>query len=519
MHRTVKFSSCFATLWIATASPVFGQASAPAPATQTLRLSVDEAVAMALDRNIDLARARLEPRIGDTRVAAAVGAFRPIVNTSLARNNQLQPPASLFVPVAARTDATTSSVGLTQKLPRFGTTYNLAWTAAHTDSNSPLNSYNPILQSGLLLGVSQPLIRDLAVDGARQQLATSRVDRDVADTRLRETLVQTTANVKAAYWHLVDAHANVDARRSALALADELVRVNKVKVDAGEAAPLDLVAAEAEVAADREQLIVAETAVKEGEDRLRTLIFDTSDRSVWEVQLVPSESPRAGLDTPDLDMAITTALRDRTDLARARKDIERAAIDVKFTGNQRLPDVRLNASYLASGLGGTELRRTGGFPGTVIGPGAATGFGSVLNQLVTGRYSTWAVGVSVNYPLGQAVEDANYARAQLEREQSHEQLKSAEARVIQQVRSAWRTIEMDAKRIETTRLARQLAEQRLESEQKRFDVGISTSFLVIQAQRDLTQARTNELAAVLAYNLAIVEFNAVQQAAPTSSQS
>jgi outer membrane protein TolC len=289
-------------------------------------------------------------------------------------------------------------------------------------------------------------------------------------------------------------------------------------VDAGDAPPLDLVAAQAEVASDREQLIVAETAVREVEDELRTLVFDTSDPGAWNVHIVPGDLPRAGLQAPaDVDAAVASALRDRTDLTRARKDVERARIDVKFTNNQRLPDVRLNASYLASGLGGTELLRTGGFPGTIVGGGSAVGFGSVLNQLFTGRYSTWAVGVSVNYPLGQAVEDANYARAQLEREQSQDQLKSAEAQVIRQVRSAARTIEMNAKRIETARAARELAEQRVDSEQKRFDVGMSTSFLVIQAQRDLTQARTNELAAVLAYNLALVDFEAVQQAAPASA--
>jgi outer membrane protein TolC len=195
-----------------------------------------------------------------------------------------------------------------------------------------------------------------------------------------------------------------------------------------------------------------------------------------------------------------------------RKDAERARIDIRFADNQRLPDLRVNARYLASGLGGTEVLRTGGFPGTVVGAGAASGFGSVLNQLFSGRYSTWAVGVSVSYPLGQAVEDANYARAKLEDERSRQQLKSAESRVVQQVRNAWRTIEMNAKRIETTRAARALADQRLDAEQKRFSVGMSTSFLVIQAQRDLTQARTNELAAVLAYNLALVDFEAIQQA-------
>ena len=106
---------------------------------------------------------------------------------------------------------------MAQRLPWFGTSYSIAWNAAHTNSNSFLNSYNPLLQSGLSVSVSQPLVRDLFTDSARQQLATSRVNRDIAETRLRETLVHTTADVKAAYWNLVSAHATVDARRSASA--------------------------------------------------------------------------------------------------------------------------------------------------------------------------------------------------------------------------------------------------------------------------------------------------------------
>jgi outer membrane protein TolC len=202
----------------------------------------------------------------------------------------------------------------------------------------------------------------------------------------------------------------------------------------------------------------------------------------------------------------------------ARKDIDNARITEKFTDNQRLPDVRANASYLANGLGGTEVLRTGGFPGTIVGPGAATDFSSVLNQLFTGRYSTWAVGVSVSYPVGQATEQANYARARLEHQQSQERLKSAESHAVQQVRDAWRKIEMNAKRIDTTRAARDLAEQRLDAERKRFEVGMSTSFLVIQAQRDLAQAKTNELAATLSYGLALVDFEALQEAGPVDSQ-
>jgi outer membrane protein len=492
-------------------------AAQTAPPAASLRLTVDEAVRLALEHNFDLKADRLDPQISDTRVAVAAGAFKPSFNTSVQRNNQLQPPAGFLVPTPTRNDVVTSNAGLSQRLPWFGTSYSVAWSTSHTDSNSFLNSYNPLLQSGLSFNVSQPLFRDLFIDNARQQLATSHVNRDISDTRVSESVVHTTANVKSAYWNLVSAKANVDARQKALDLARELVRVNKAKVDVGQSPPLDLVSAQAEVAADEEQLIVADTAIKDAEDRLRVLILDTTQADAWTTTLEPIDSPPVGLPEPDLDAAIRNALQQRADLVRAHKEIENSQTSAKFAGSQRLPDVRLNASYQASGLGGTQVLRSGGFPGTIIGSGEVTDFGSVLNQLFGHDYPTWTVGLSVSYPIGQSSEEANYARARLETSQAQERLKSSEAKVVQQVRDAGRKITMNAKRIETTRFARELAEQRLDAEQKRFEVGLSTNFLVIQAQRDLAQAKTNELSAVLSYDLSLVDFEALQQAGPAGS--
>ena len=495
-------------------SPERAQREGGTPAM--LRLTVDDAVKMALDHNVDLAADRLDPQISDTRVAAASGVFRPTVSTGVNSNNQLLPPSNFLTPVAQENDIVSSTAGLAQKLPWYGTSYNLGWTTTHTNSNSILNSYNPLLQQGLSLNVSQPLIRDLFIDSNRQQLATSKTNREIAGTRLRESLVHTTANVKAAYWNLVSARATVIARRSTLDLAQELVRVNKAKVDVGTSPPLDLVSAQAEVAADQEQLIIAETSVKQGEDRLRLLIFDTSNRENWNVAIDPVDSPPIATVSIDLEAAVTRALAERADLLRARKDIDNAQTSLKFANNQRMPDVRVNASYQASGLGGTQILRTGGFPGTIIGPGTITPFSDVLSQLFAHDYPTWGVGVSVSYPLGGSVEQSNFSRTQLERSQSEQRLKGAEAKAIQQVRDAAWKIEMNAKRIETTRSARELAEQRLDAERKRFEVGMSTSFLTIQAQRDLANARTNELGAVLAYDLSLVDFEALQEAGPTS---
>ncbi len=510
--RNVIIPSLVALALAGYGTPVDAQPAAAAPAA--LKLTVDEAVRMALGSNLDLAADRLDPEIGDTQVAAAAAAFRPTVSSTVQRNNQLQPPSNLIVPIPTRTDVVTSNVGLNQRLPWFGTSYSLGWDSSHTDSNSIINAFNPLLRSGLSLNLSQPLLRDLTTDAARVQLTTSRLGRDIAGTRLKESEVRTAAAVKSAYWNLVSAQANVDARRTALQLAEELARVNKAKVDVGQSPPLDLVSAQAEVAANQEQLIIAETAVKQAEDRLRLLIFDTTDREVWKIAIEPVDSPPVGMVALDVDGAITNALRDRPDLSRARLGVSTADAVAAFSGNQRLPDVRVNASYQASGLGGTEILRSGGFPGTIVGSGTVTTFGNVLDQLFRSDYPTWAVGVSVSYPVGQSTQEAVYARSRLERAQAATRVKSTEGRVIQQVREAAWKVEMNAKRVETSRAVVSLAEQRLDAERKRFEVGMSTSFLVIQAQRDFVQARTNELAAILAYDLALVDFDAVQQAGP-----
>ena len=514
-HMSFERVSLMRTTWIPAVLLALAPTLAAAQGSSApLALTVDDAVRMALQNNVDLAADRLDPQISDARLAAAAGLFKPVFASSVQRNNQLQPPSGLLFPTATRTDVSTTNMGLNQRLPWMGTSYSFGWDTSHTESNSFLNSFNPLLRSGMAISVSQPLLKDFHTDAARTNLELNQTNRSIADTRLQESVVHTTAAVKAAYWNLVAARANVAARQAALRLAEELVRVNRAKVDVGQSPPIDLVSAQAEVASNTEQLIVAETNVKQSEDRLRLLIFDAARRDIWSVQIEPTDAPPVGTAAIDIEAAVTNALRARADLARAHKELENTNASLRLSGNQKLPDVRVNASYQANALGGTEVLRTGGFPGTIVGPGREVDFGNLLDQLFRTSYPNWAVGVSVSYPLGRSAEDANQVRSLLEAKQAGQRVRSAEARVIQQVRDAAWKVEMNARRLETVRAGRDLAEQRQDVEQKRFDAGISTSFLVIQAQRDLSQARQNELAAVLAYDLSLVDFEALQQAGP-----
>jgi outer membrane protein TolC len=219
---------------------------------------------------------------------------------------------------------------------------------------------------------------------------------------------------------------------------------------------------------------------------------------------------------PDADAVIGKALRQRLDLVRARAELENVRTNVRFYRNQTLPDVRFQVNFQSTGLGGTRLIRTGGFPGTVVGTEPVS-FGYVMNQVFQAAYPTWIVGVNVTYPIGRSADEANLARSRLEEAQAKARLQSAELKAVRQLRqSAWQ-VDMNARRISTSRAARTLAEQRLDAEQKRFDVGMSTTFLVVQAQRDLASARNNELQAALEYVKAVIEFETLQEAGPAAS--
>jgi outer membrane protein TolC len=374
-----------------------------------------------------------------------------------------------------------------------------------------LTSFDPALQSGFQLALSQPLLRDRKMDLARQQTIVAKRNLESSELRVRESVVQTTAAVKHAYWTLKATLANVMVQQRSLELAQELARQNKARVDVGQTPPLDLLQAEAEVAQRRENLIRANTAAGDAEDRLRRLIMDPADASFWRVRLDPTDEPAFGGGLPDVDAVAAGSFDERYDLARARKDLQNIVTSVEFLNDQKLPDVRLETSYRGNGLGGTRFLRTGEFPGTIVGT-ARRNYGSVLGQMFDSTYPTWSVGVKVSYSLGRSFEEAGLARAQVERRQAVQRISSLQLQIAETLRQAVRQVHSTAERIEAARAGTSVARQRLDVEQRRYEVGLSTSFLVTQAQRDLLQTEVNLLQATLDHQSALVSFEALQQA-------
>lgn len=492
-------------LWVA---PAFGQSGPPA----TLRLTLDDAVRRAAGNNPDLAVARLGTEVGAARVGESRGVFAPVFSTQLGRSSTVTPPTNaLLGPAGVDVDDVFSSTGVRQRVPWGAGTWSVSWETARTRTTNPIRSFDPSLQSGFQLAFSQPLLRDRTIDAARHQLTLAQRDLESADLRFREAEVQTTAAVKRAYWTLKATRANVAVQHESLRLAEELARENRVRVAAGQIPPLDLVQAEAEVAQRREGVIRADAAAGDAEDALRRLIVDPEDVAFWSVRLEPVDEATVLAAPPDVDAAVARALGGRLDLARAGRELENARTTVAFLDNQRLPDVRLETSYRGSGLGGTEFLRTGGIPGTITGV-RSRGFGDALGQVFTNDYATWSVGVSISYPLGRNYDVASHARADVERRQVVQKMASLRVRAAEGVRQAGRQVTSTAGRVRAAEAVVALATERLASEERRLEVGLSTTFLVTQAQRDLLEAQVNVLQTSLEYEVALVAFEAVQQA-------
>ncbi len=503
---------------------IFALANKPEPSSSILlpqstgrpqrSLSIDEAVALALEQNLDIQVERANPLIQDLSIAAVRSNWTPVFSTTFQTNNATTPSNSAIAggDTQINNETTQNNLSLNHSLPWGGAAYQLTWTGSRNTTTNIFSNFNPVVRSGLDFVFVQPLLRNFKIDNPRQQLRVSTTNREISDIQLRETVSQTVRNVKNAYWNLVYTRYSLAVQQEALELAQESLRNNRTRVEVGTMAPIDIVEAEAEVARNSETVIVAEAAIEQAEDQLRALIFDPAMPDFWNLEIDTTDDPVLQMQPIDLDAAIGAALDGRTDLQRSRRSLENNEVDIQYFRNQTLPDLNLQVDYGVNGLGGNRFTRGPGFPGPIIGETEAS-FGSVLGQLFNNDFPTWTIGLTIGYPIGGSLAEANLAQARLQYTQAQTQLKNVELQIVTQVREIGRQVNTNLKRVEATGAARSLSERRLEAEQQKFEVGMSTPFLVFQAQRDLSQARDGELRAILDYNQAIVDFEAVQESA------
>jgi outer membrane protein TolC len=499
----------------------FGQAAGPqaaqAPTTSPVPagrpISIEEAARMALENNLNVQIEKLNPQIQVLGVSRAQAAYAPVLVSNLFRRNSTAPPQDFNT--SAGTTITTSgslttTAGLQQNVRKFGGSYQASFDGSRNTSNNFNNFFNPSLGAGLNLAYTQPLLRNFKIDQLRAALVQSRNQVDMADLQLQQRITQVSRNARAAYYALVGSMAGLDVAQGSLEVARTSLKNNQTRVEVGTMAPIDITAAEAEVASNEENVIIQQAAIESAQDNLRATVMNPSQPDFWATRFLPNEPPVVTARAIDVDAAIKNALANRTDLQEFKKSMENTEINLKLASNQKLPAIDVSARYGLTGLAGTQLdldKST--FPPTV-NSSTQRAFSSALRDVFGNDFKTWSLSVNVSYPIGTSQADAAYAQARLQRQQELTQLAGLELQITQGVRDAARQVNTNLKRVEVTTRARELAQKRLDADNKRFSVGLATTFELLQSQRDLARAKQNELRATIDYNLSLVDFEAVQ---------
>ena len=483
------------------------------PPGEMVNLTLDEATARALERNLDIAVERLNPQTFDLNIARIRAAYRPTAVSTLGQFSRVQPPTSTLNGGAGGVTQTTTTYnsGLSQAVPWGGGNVNFQFNNNKQISTNNLLNYNPAFNNNFAMTLTQPLLRGFRIDNNRQQLVVTSLNRDASEIQLRGTIASTLANVRNAYWELLYAIQALDVARGSLDLATKLVTDNRARVEVGALAPLDVVQAQAEEATRLQAVAQAEAQQRTSELALKRLIVSGTDDPLWNAAINPIDRPTFLPEPLDVQGAVRTALDNRTDLQIARKTIDSNDVTLRYMRNLTLPELDLTAMYGATGLGGTQFRRNGsGVTSQVVGivPG---GYGDAWRTLTGRDFPTWNMALNFSYPIGASAQEAQLARAKVQLNQSAAQLRSLELQVATDVTNAALQVQSGLTRYQAASVARSLSQQRLDAEQSRFDVGLSTNFLVVQAQRDLATAQNIELRALLDYRRALVEYERLQQ--------
>jgi outer membrane protein TolC len=482
-----------------------GGAAIAAEERPVLRLSLDAAVKLALERNLDIAVQRLSPGTYDYQIAGLRSVYEPAISGTFGSAKTDNPPISV---ATGNTTTNTFNGGLTQAVKWGGGSFLMGFNGAQNTSTSIFQSYNPAYNTSYFAQYTQPLLRGFRTDSTRQQLVVTKLNQDVSDIQLQSTIVNTLSNVREAYWNYVYTVEAVNVAKQSLQLSQQLVKDNQARVQLGTMAPLDVSQAQSQAAANQQAVVVAQGQMRTAELALKRLIVAGTQDPNWTATIDPVDRPEFRPEPIDQDAAVRRALAARTDIAQAKKTLEANAATLSFIKDQARPQADALLRFGGTGLAGTELLRAQGLGGPVTST-VVTGFPTSLSSLFT--YPQWSASVNISYPLGFNTARASIARSQVLVSQTEAQLHQIELQIATEISNAAISVQSAMESVQAAQAARVFAQREYEAEQAKFNVGMSTNYFVVQAQRDLAAAQINELQGMLTYRNSLVEFDRLQQ--------
>jgi outer membrane protein TolC len=477
-------------------------------------LTLEDSVARAREKNIDIAVARVTPRLDDFSIAALQANYLVNATSSASTAKTSTFPTTTTQGITSITSTQTQqwNAGIAQNMWWGGGSYTLNWTNTRRNSPANITIRNPTFNSGITGSYIQPLIRGFKIDSTRAALQTNRVSQQNDEISLQATVATTDANTRNAYWDLVYAIQAVDAAQESLDISNTLVSQNRQRVEIGTLAPIDVKSAESEAANNKLALIQAQANVRTAELSLKRLIVSGTDDPLWTSSLNPVDRPPATAEPINVEAATARALRERTDLQQSINNLKISDINLKAQADLVRPQLNLTATYGLNGLGGpytpTVKDLTTGQ--TITQPPVNSGWWDALSNIYGFDAPSFTFALNFAYPIGKSAQEANVARTKLSVEQSQANLKSLQLQIATDVASAALNVQSSLESEQASSTARELAKEKLDAAQSKLDVGMATNYDVVQAQRDYATAQDNELRAIANYRKALVNFEAVQ---------
>jgi HAE1 family hydrophobic/amphiphilic exporter-1 len=499
-------------------------------------LTMREAITMALENNKDIEVTRENVRIAEFDLQSARGVYEPRFTGQTYYERSTVPNISFFTPQITKTtnSSIVGNVGFQAFVPKLGTILNATVNNQRVASDNPVSIISPQYNTGFTFSVTQPILRGRSFDQNRRTIEIAKRNLSLTDTQFRQRSIETIANVQRAYWDLTYALRNLQVQRDTVRDAKDQLAHNRRLVDEGQLAPIDVVAAETQVANFEQAVYEALNTVAQAENNLKNLIAQNKNDSLWSASVVPVDPVDLDAPATTLNEALTAALQNRPELElnETQKDINE--IDRRFYREQTKPQIDLVASYTSSGVGGSlnqnftnpllrpcvpnpQVPNDPDYLNCLAQQQAATvnqqtllqsvgGAGTTFTDILANRYPTVRVGVQFNLPLnGNKTAKAQLGRSLVEGERLQTQREQLEQNIQVDVRNALQAVRTAEARLRSAAISRDNSQKQYESEQRKLDAGQSDVYKVLERQTALANARSSELRAQTELNKAIAD--------------
>lgn len=445
-------------------------------AAEKLEITLSEAIKTALGENLSLKAEGYSVPIAEAGVILSEGEFDPAL--SLGAEGAYRKGRSVSAIMGNVEETLDADIGFGGKLPT-GTAYELKWGNERIKSDMDFLELSPYHRSEISLTVSQPLLKDFGREVQESSINVARNNLRISEMRQEGNAVDVALKTLRAYWELYYSLENLKVSEISLDLANRLLDEVRAKIQAGVLAPVEVYKAEAEAATRHKEMLDAQKAVDDAADRLRVVM----NLSEWDAEIIPKSSPPDVSEPEPVEGSVDYALKNRTELRQALVEKKSKEILRAYYENQRHPDLDLMASAGISGLDGN--------------------WGGALDEMLSGDYYSWRLGVMLSVPIGNRAAKGSYLKAKYEEEKAGASVQELRLAVRAEVRVSWRALKVGAETISSAGKIREASEKSLKAEEERFRVGMATLNDVLKVQEEYAKALSLEKRACVDYAIAL----------------